>query len=188
MKKVNLLPKHKQVELTHERIFYNVAVGVGIATAIFVIGVLAQLLVFLYLGSSSRSVTAQIEQLKATANKSENASIKKQIQLTNAQITDFSSLLNKSPQWSGVLVALIKHVPAGVKITQFDADAEKQEVTISGYSPTRDSVIDLYNNINADKENFKSINYPLENITQPTDVKFFFTFSLADGVLAKGSK
>ncbi len=102
---------------------------------------------------------------------------------TNAQITDFSSLAKSTPEWSEVLEAFVSDVPAGIKVTQFDGELKTGEINIRGYSPTRDQVIDLYNNINADKTHFKDINYPLENVTQPTDVRFNFQFTVADGIL-----
>jgi Tfp pilus assembly protein PilN len=188
MKRINLLPKLKQNELAHEKLFYSIAVAAVIGVAILLFGVLVQVGVRVYLDRSLKSVNEQIEQMRLIANKSENAAIKQEIQLVNAQINDFAQLTKQTPQWSSVLAAFVRHVPEGVKITQFEAKTLKSEISISGYSPSRDLVIDLYNNINADKENFKNINYPLENVTQPTNVKFFFDFSVADGVLLKGAK
>lgn len=188
MKRINLLSKQKQHELVNEHTLYSVSVAVVLATLILILGVVVQLGVWVYLDRTAKSVSDQITQLQAIANKSENADLKQQIKLANNEIQDFSSLYNKTPQWSDVLAAFVKDVPNTVKITQFDAQTDKQLITISGYSPTRDLVIDLYNNINADKDHFKNIDYPLANVTQPTDVRFFFTFSIADGVLTKGQK
>jgi Tfp pilus assembly protein PilN len=188
MKRINLLPKLKQSELKTERLLYSISVAVVLATVILVLGVVVQLGVWAYLSRKAVAVDAEIEQLKRVANKSENAEVKTQIQLVNSQIADFDKLSKQTPQWSAVLTEFVKHVPAGVKITSFDADTKTQEITISGYSPVRDLVIDLYNNINSDKEHFKNINYPLENVAQPTNVRFNFTFFIADGFLVKGNK
>lgn len=188
MKRINLLPKLKQRELGYEQTFYSVAVAVVIATTILLLGVVAQIGVWAYLDRTSKSIDANIEQLKRVANKSENAEVKTKIKLVNAQIGDFTNLSAQTPQWSKIIAEFVKHVPNDVKISQFDANTELGEVTVTGYSPTRDLVIDLYNNINADKAHFKNINYPLENVTQPTDVRFYFTFSIAEGVLTKENK
>ncbi len=186
MKRINLLPKLKQRELAYERTLYSLSVAATAGVVILILGVLLQFGVWTYLNNKMQASTAEIEQLKRVANKSENATVKEQIKKANSQISDFNSLLSKTPKWSKVLTAFAANVPYSVKITQFTADATKNEVTIAGYSPTRDLVIDLYNNINADKNHFKNINYPLENVTKPTDVKFNFTFSIADGVLVDG--
>ncbi len=188
MKRINLLPRLKQQELSYERTLYSVTVAVVIATVILLIGVLVQFGVWTYLNRKTQASEAEIELLKATASKSENAEVKEKIQQANSQIIDFSNLMAKTPAWSEVMAAFVKNVPAGVKITAFEADAVKKEISIAGYSPTRDAVIDLYNNINADKDHFKNINYPLENVTQPTNVRFIFTFNIANGVLIKGEQ
>lgn len=188
MKRINLLPKPKQRELSFERVFYSVAIAAIIAVGILILVVVVQLGVYFYLNGKVKSVDAEIEQLKRQANKSESVSVKAQIKTANAQILDFTKLSEQTPQWASIITAFIKDIPQSVKITQFDAHTDKQVIEISGYSPTRDSVIDLYNNINTDKAHFKNIDYPLENVTQPTDVRFSFTFNVADGVLVKGVK
>lgn len=183
MKRINLLPRAKRHELNFERILYSITVAIVSAIVILITGVLLQFGVWLYLNQKMQTSVTEIEQLKLIANKSENSTVKEQIKKVNSQISDFTNLANKTPQWSKVLAALIADVPDSVKITQFAADVDKNEIIISGYSPSRDLVIDLYNNINADKTHFKNINYPLENVTKPTNVKFTFTFSIVDGVL-----
>lgn len=185
MKRINLLPRGRQHELNYERTLYSLTVAVVIAVVILVLGVLLQFGVWSYLNRKVVASTAEIEELKRVANKSENATVKEQIKKVNSQISDFTTLAKRTPQWSKVLAAFVADVPDGVRVTSFTADTVKSEITIGGYSPTRDLVIDLYNNINADKEHFKNINYPLENVTKPTDVKFTFTFGIVDGVLVE---
>ncbi len=184
MKRLNLLPRLKQQELAYERIYHSLFVAGSIAVAIVLFGVLSQIAAHFYLSRHLATIESEIEVLKRTANKEENAVVKKQIILTNSILDDFSNLAKTSPQWSRVLEAFIQHVPADVRVTNFTADIEKKQITIIGFSPTRDAVIDVYNNINADKEHFKDINYPLENVAQPTNVQFTFTFTIVDSVLS----
>lgn len=188
MKRINLLPKNKQIEISHEKTFYSVSVAVVISTLIIFIGIAVQFGVLAYLNNEISSVNAEIEQLKKAVNKSENAAVKMQIKTANAQISDFLTLDAGTPHWSTVMAAFVTHVPDNVRITQFEGKTSTGEITITGFSPTRDLVIDLYNNINSDKEHFKDINYPLENVTQPTNVRFNFQFFVADKVLVKDVK
>lgn len=183
MKRINLLPKPRQNELMFERLYHNVVVAVVLAVCILLTGVLSQLIVWAYLERSQVSLAADIERLKAQTSKTENAQLKQEIRLVNSQMKDFDQLAAAEPKWSEVLDAFASQVPSGIKISQFNADSKNLTVDISGYSPTRDLVIDLYNNINADDAHFKNIDYPLENIAKPTDVQFHFTFSIQDGVL-----
>lgn len=184
MKRINLLPKPKQTELMYERLFHNVVVAVVLAVCILLSGVVVQLVVWGYLESSQKSLVSNIEQLKSQINKTENAELKQQIRLVNNQMKDFEQLAAKQPKWSEVLDAFASQIPNGVKINQFQADNTKLRVDITGFSPTRDAVIELYNNINSDKTHFRDIDYPLENVAKPTDVNFHFSFTIQEGVLA----
>ena len=73
--------------------------------------------------------------------------------------------------------------PQGVKINSFNIDPVGKSVTINGISPTRDLVIELYNNILNDSNDFYNINYPLENVVLPVNVDFHFTFFIQDKLL-----
>lgn len=183
MKKINLLPGHKQSELYYENLYHAVFIAVIIAAGILLIGVLAQVGVGVYIQNKIKSVQAESENLKQIVNKTENTELKQKIRQINGHMTDFENLYKTAPQWSWVLQAFSQQVPSGIKISRLTADTKTGKVSISGYSPTREQVIELYNNISSDKENFKDIDYPLENVSKPKDIQFNFTFSIQDGVL-----
>lgn len=183
MKHINLLPKHKQTELYYEDLYHSTLIAVIIGVVVLMLGIVAQIFVMVYLGSTEKRVSAEVETLKQQTDKTENAELKKQIRMINNQMTDFEKLAVNSPKWSKVVSAFAKLVPKGVKINTFRADSKTGKIDITGYSPTREMVIELYNNINSDKEHFKDINYPLENVAKPAEVQFNYTFYIVEGVL-----
>ncbi len=183
MKRMNLLPKQKQQELRYEQLFHSVTVALVLAATVLLLGIVVQLGVWTYFDRTQVSTIREIEALKQATDKTENAELKKQIRTVNNQVSDFTNLLKQTPQWSQVLDAFAAQVPGGVLIARFDADTEQSKIDISGFSPTREQVIELYNNINADKTHFKDIDYPLENVASPKNVKFKFTFYVQDGFL-----
>ncbi len=183
MKKLNLLPSHKQSELYYEDLYHSVSVAAVLSAAILLLGILAQVGVWFYLDNKEKSVTADVETLKQQIDKTENAQLKQEIKLINNQMNDFESLAKLSPKWSAVLRAFSAQVPSGVKIGSFSAETKTGKIEISGYSPTRELVIELYNNINSDKENFRDIDYPLENVAKPTNVNFNYSFFIKEGIL-----
>lgn len=183
MKHINLLPKHKQTELYYEDLYHSTLMAVIIGVVVVLLGVVAQIFVMVYLNSKESSVSADVETLKQQTDKTENAELKRQIRSINNQMLDFEKLSANSPKWSKVIAAFAQQVPKGVKINSFIADSKTSKIEITGFSPTREAVIELYNNINSDKENFKDINYPLENVAKPTNVQFNFAFYIVDGVL-----
>ena len=62
-------------------------------------------------------------------------------------------------------------------------DPVKKSISINGFSPTRELVIELYNIIRNDTKDFKNINYPLENVALPKDNNFHFVFFIQDKLL-----
>jgi len=183
MKIINLLPKTKQEELHYEDLFHSVSIAAMLAVAVLVAGLVVQLGTRVVLGQEMRSVQTKIDQVKRMTNKQENNDIKNQIKLANAQMNDFKNLADSTPAWSRVLAAFARQVPPGVKINSFTGDLQTKKIVINGQSQTRDMVIALYNNISQDTKDFHDINYPLENVAQPTDVAFHFTFYIQKDLL-----
>ncbi len=183
MKRINLLSKTKQTELFYEDLYRGVVTLAVLGVFVLLAGIAAQIAVWIYLDQKEVSVVAQVAAIQQQIDESENAQLKAEVRQINALMSDFETLAKQTPEWSKVLKAFTKLVPNGVRISGFQADATTGTIEITGYSPTRESVIELYNNINGDKENFKEINYPLENVSQPTDIIFNYTFTIQDGVL-----
>jgi len=183
MRIINLLPKPKQQELRFRKLYFSLVTFTVLASITFLLVVVGQVATRLYLQYDQKNIETGIERLKNISNKEENAALKARIKLINNQITDFNNIMNGSPKWSKVLRAFAVVVPEQVTIQTLTAEAGKKQVQITGFSPGRELVIALYNNIAADKTNFTTIDYPLENVTRPADVYFHFTFTVADSLL-----
>lgn len=183
IKIINLLPKAKQKELHYEALFHSVLTAAIIGGVSLLVVVVLEVGLGVYLQRAQSSVEAQIEQTKKLSNKEENSQLKTTIDGINAQLKDYQDLSSSSPLWSKALRYFSADVPDGIKITTFSADTAKKQVDINGYAPTREQVIALYNKINDDKEHFKDIDYPLENVARATEVDFHFTFFVQDSVL-----
>lgn len=185
MKLINLLPKSKQRELAHETLFRGIVRFVEVAAITFVLVFLGQFAIWSYLRAAEVSLVGDIEKLKIITDKQDNAELKKEIREINAQIGDFKNLLDGTPAWSKAVRQVVSHIPDDVLINNISASVDEKELEIRGYSPTREKVIEFYNAVRADTENFESINYPLENVAKPTDVSFSFTIVLKDSLLKK---
>jgi Tfp pilus assembly protein PilN len=180
MRVINLLPKPRQEELRYEALFHSAAIAATLAVALLLAVLVIQLGIRVYLSRHAKTTEQKTEQIKRLTNKEENNKLKKEIQLMNVRMADYKALADATPAWSQVLTAFAAHVPEGVKIRDFAADAATKKVTIAGFAATRDQVIQLYNNINGDKERFRDIDYPLENVSAPTEVEFHYTFFIQD--------
>ncbi len=182
-KVLNLLPKDRQKELHFEDIFNRILIFCGLSVVTLILSTAALIGVRFILQSEAGQLKVDIDQLKTAVNKQENSELKAQIAKINNQIVDFKNLSDATPAWSKVILAFGKLIPQDVGITGFSADIDKKQVEISGFAKTREAVIELYNNINADKDNFANINYPFENVAKPKDLYFRFTFFIKPELL-----
>jgi hypothetical protein len=155
----------------------------GLTIASFAVVFAAQFSTKLYLEIQAQSIKSQIVQLQGQVNKQENAQVKAQVKGVNDIISDYKNLADASPKWSRVIKAFVKLPPDGVKVSSFSVEAATKQVNIVGTAPTRELVIQLYNNILADTAEFSNINYPLENIASPTNVNYHFTFTVKDSLM-----
>lgn len=183
MKTINLLPQSKQQEFYYHRLLGSLVRLFWIAGSSFVLVLLAQFGTRVYLEHEINIVQEKAEQVKRASNKDENAKLKKQIQAINSEIVDYTNAAKDAPKWSNVIVAFSKLVPDKVYIQSFVVDSAKRQVSINGFAPDRESVIALYNNIAGATEQFSGIDYPLENVSKPTDVQFHFTFTVEEKLL-----
>lgn len=185
MRIINLLPQSRQEELRYEAVYHSLVTIFIFSLMSFALVVLAQFGTKFYLEAKEKSLNTQIEQLKSQVNKQENADVKKKVQVINDLITDYNTLANLSPKWSKVIKAFSILPPEGVKITNFSIDVTRKSIIINGQSPTRELVIQLYNNILNDSANFYNVDYPLENVAKPFDINFHFSFNIQEELLKR---
>lgn len=180
---INLLPKPKQQELRYRAQLFAVRRLVLVVGASLALVALSMFVVRLYLGRFSGQVQSAIEQERGAGSTQANTELKKQIKTINGFISDYNTTTADVPHWSKLLRAFGAVVPEDLAIQTFTVDVVKKQVTIFGFSPTRDAVIELYNNILGDREHFSGVNYPLENVSRPANVSFHFTFNVQPEVL-----
>jgi len=183
MKTINLLPKARQEELRFETILRSLWAFLTLTLASFALVFLAQFGAGFYLQFQAKAVKSSVADLQLQVNKQQNTDIKSQITAVNNLISDYNNLANNSPKWSKVIKAFAPLPPSGLKINTFNIDPVNKTVAITGLSPARDLVIQLYNNILQDRADFSNIDYPLENVVSPVNVNFHFTFSIQNKLL-----
>lgn len=177
MRIINLLPKDRQEEIKYEVIFHGWVVLVIMSVAAFACVFLAQFATKFYLVGRMQVLAAEIQAAKQQVNKEENASLKEEIQGINNTISDFKTLAEAAPKWSKAIKAFVKIPPTGVQIKSVSLASAGNTISVSGFSPTRELVIQFYNNVLNDPKEFYNIDYPLENVASPKNISFHFTFN-----------
>lgn len=182
-KVINLLPKSRLKDLYQETIFYRLLSVVWLTVFSFTIVIGVQIYAQFQLQRELDSYQGQVDQLRQQVNKKENSELKDRIKNLNNIIGDYKNLSAGIPKLSKVLVAFAALPPEGVSINSMAIDPIKKTAVVSGFSPTRDGVIDFYNALVSDSQNFNNVDYPLQHIVKATDVPFQFTFSIQDQLL-----
>lgn len=180
---INLLPKPRQQEIRYLNILAVLVKVMIFSFVSFALVFLSQFGAKLYLAEKTRATDAEIRMLKEQVDKNDNARLKSQISLINNTAADYLSLSGASPKWSRVMRAFAKIPPPGVRVVNLMVDANSKMATIVGVGPTRQQVIDLYNNLVADDGEFYNVDYPLENVVKAQNVNFHFTFYVRDSLL-----
>ncbi len=183
MKIINLLPKTRQYELKYEAIYHSLVSLFSISLLSFVIVFTLQFATKLYLKFQAEQLAGNINRLTEEVNKQDNTSLKQKITVVNNVITDYKNISDQNPRWSNLIKVFVPLVPDGVRVDSLTVNVKNKTVQISGFAPTREVVIAMYNNILADSDNFTNIDYPLENVARPKDINFHFMFTVKDEVL-----
>ncbi len=183
MKTINLLPKNRQEELFYANILYVLYRVIFVSFLCFFAVLFSQLATKVYLSRQAEDLKSQIELLKQKAGDRDITVLKQKILEVNQNISDYKTLATTLPKWSKVIARFSQMPPEGLLVNSMAIDVNRKTITITGFSPTRELVIELFEKIKADKEYFMDINYPFENVAKATEVSFHFTFSVKEEAL-----
>lgn len=183
MKIVNLLPKSKQQNLRRERVAAALQTFLVLSVVVYILAYASQVGVRFLLAARARAAIDATDQLRKQVDRKENAQVRQQVKEVNDRISDFNTLANTAPRVSQVLRAFAKLPPEGLVVSSLTVDPVTKYVSVTGFSPTRELVIDFYNRIKADETEFTNVDYPLENVSQPKNIQFNFSFTVQDALL-----
>lgn len=183
MKTINLLPKLRQQELRDEAVLRTLFRVIQISVFSFLLVFLVQFGGNRYLSTKASDTAEKVKQLQQQVNKQENSKVKAQVEAINSVIANYKDLALVSPKWSKVVKAFTVLPPDDVVVSSMVIDFPKKSISIRGYSPTRELVIEFYNNILKDTKNFYNVDYPLENVASPKDINYHFTFFIHEELL-----
>lgn len=178
-----MLPKSRQEELRYDAMLRGLWVVCALTLASFILVFVAQFGLRFYLKFEAGSIKSEIKELQVQVGKQQNSEVKNKIKELNNLIGDYNNLSQASPKWSKLVKAVVPLIPENVRLNSLNIDPAAKIISISGVSPTREQVIELYNNVLKDKTEFYNINYPLENVAKPKNVSFHFNFYYQDIVI-----
>jgi len=170
---LNLLPPTQKDYLRHEHIYlYLRSVIFLILTFSLVISAMllgARLLLqdhFIALVTSSNEVNDH------------NGPIDHDIESLNQNLAKIKSIQTDFVKWSSILTTFARTIPPGVQITYLDLERSTLTFSLSGVAATRDSYLQLKDNLEALPYFEHPIEAPFSSILQRENVKFDFNGKL----------
>ena len=180
---INLLPSENQKELLKEE-QYKIVLILGIFVLLFLVSF------SLILCSIKIYVSGQLEVEKEFVDQSrkeikflEIERLEKETGSLNKDILELEFFYQNQISLIEVLEKLSFVLPAGVYLETISINSSKEKdskfsVSLAGFSPHRNLLIELENNLKAEKEFFKDPNFPQSIWTKPVDIDFSLNFKI----------
>lgn len=180
---INLLPPENKKELLKEE-QYKIVLILGIFVLLFLISF------SLILFSIKIYVSSQLEAERVLLEQSQKEMKFSQIQELEGKVKSINQNLFKLDTFYQDQVALIKLFgeiseifPSGVYLNTISVKSLEEKdnkflVSLSGFSPSRELLIELENNIETKKSFFKNPVLPQSVWTKPTDIDFSLNFEI----------
>jgi len=102
----------------------------------------------------------------------------KELEKANNYFSSLKSFYQRKILISQFLEKITKNLPEGVFLTNLNLSFDEEDtvkVSISGFSPNREVLLSLMNNLNEEKS-FSEVYFPTENWVKPNDIQFNTTF------------
>lgn len=176
---INLLPPSYRAELKQEENRKLILI-LGMLFLIFLISLTLILFsVKIYIQGQLESIKVLAGLEEKTLQTSEIQGLRDEINLTNKNLSKLNSFYKKQADSIGVLEKIFKTLPSEIHLTAFSWQKNNDQVTISGFSPSREVLFNFQKNLEGSKD-FTEIKFPPQNWIKSADIDFYVTFKLAE--------
>jgi len=174
---INLLPpKEKETLLKEKQKSQVFILGITIfASLLFLILILFSIKVNLKNEVNSQKTTLEKEQ--KIFKMSEMQNLEKEIKDLNITLSKLDSFYQEKFYLTDILRELSETLPPGLYLKRISFNAESQEISLSGFSPTREILSEFKRNLEKEKI-FKDVYFPPSNWLYSTNIDFFATFKI----------
>jgi len=173
---LNLLPSQKIKEL-RLNLLTQVIIRAAIAVIfIFLILVLLLLVIRFFLNINLDEAEKDLKNLQSRPEIKQLGDLENKITELNKNLVFLNGAYQKQTGFSSLLEKITQATPAGIRLNSISCE-ESGKVDIRGYAQTRDALLNFKETI--EKTPYVSeLSFPTSNLTQPTDITFYFNFKL----------
>lgn len=175
---MNLLPtrQKKRVKLLilfQNTIFSGLVLILLILILIFVLGGALIFLNFKFSYIEKKIVDEQLRVIRTETVKG----MERKVRELNKELIGLKEIQNKQSNLYQALDKISQDLFKEVEINSLEIDRELNKITITGHSDTREKLLAIKQTLE-NSSNYKNIDFPLANLTEPEDIDFQFSFTL----------
>lgn len=178
---INLLPPLEKKRIL-ERKRVKRAVAVWILLLLFFVFLGAGLLfVNIYISQKTSNLKSQIQSEEGSLARSGLKDMRQRVSETNKTINQLESFYQKKVYFFDIFRNIAEVMPEDLRLVNISLILDKEkgvvDVSLSGFSPTREDLFELKSNIES-KEKFQEASFPPSNWVKPRDIDFFTDFKI----------
>jgi len=171
----NLLPLQNKAELFEEEI-KNLIIILGILILIFLFSLSLVLFgIQNYISGKVDLGKMTVDFEKKRIEDSEIQNLRTKIISLNQTLSQVNSFYQEQNKLSEIFNKISEILPLQIYLTNFSYQKESNQVSLSGFSPTREILDDFRKDL---EKEFSDVYFPLQNWVKLTDIDFQVTFKL----------
>lgn len=176
---MNLLPIKQKKRIKLKIVFQNVIFSglVLILLSLILILVLGGFLIFLNFKYQNIEKKITIEQSRVIKTETVK-SMERKVREINKELIELKEIQTSQSNLYQALDNISQKLFLDVEIHSLEIDRESGKITIIGYSAFRENLLTIKRILETNPE-YKDIDFPLSNLTDPEDIDFRFSFIYA---------
>lgn len=174
---LNLLPPQYKQALKKEENFRLFLILGTVSLTFFISLALILFSVRIYVKAQAESVNFLVESERMRLQSTQTAELREKITKGSQNISKLNSFYKNRSDSTRILETIFQAVPEQASLTSLSWRKETGVVTISGFSPNREVLFELRNNLQSEAR-FSDINFPPQNFVKPANIDFQATFKV----------
>lgn len=174
---INLLPLEYKKELLKEKQFKIVVILIMVLTSFLISLILILFSIEIYTASQLAAEKNFLEYSQKEMEFFKIEELENKVVLTNRKISELNNFYTQQTSMIEVLEKISQVLPGkiyltGIALNSSDEKDYKFSLVINGFSPDRQSLLDLEKNLENNKNFFKVFTFPPSTWTKSEDIEF----------------